>query len=90
MTVTAADADVLGMPDGVLLAHRYRVLHSVSNGWRAYDERLARPVVIERVAAEGPPAERVRRLIATERELFDAVVADDDVFAVFPPNRQNG
>jgi hypothetical protein len=81
-TPTGHDGGSAGLRDGILLAGRYRVLHSTQVGWVAYDERLARTVLIVRIAGDGSPAERVRREASAGAGLLDAVVFGGDAFAV--------
>ncbi|HTK17656.1 MAG TPA: hypothetical protein VL769_14780 [Acidimicrobiia bacterium] len=71
-----------GLRDGMLLAGRYRVLHGTQVGWVAYDERLARTVLIVAIAGDGSAAERVRREASMGAGLLDAVVFGGDAFAV--------
>jgi len=70
--------------EGQLLSGRYRVLHPVVGGWLAFDERLARPVFVATLLAEGceSPAQRIRREAARGAPLADGIVAGDAAFAV--------
>jgi hypothetical protein len=70
------------LTDGSLLAGRYRILYRISRGWAAYDERLTRPVVAERLAGTGTPAEQIRLEAAMDEGLCDAVVVGDEAFAI--------
>ncbi len=70
------------LADGVLLAGRYRILYRIGVGWAAYDERLTRPVVVERLVGAGTPAERIRQEAAEDERLFDAIVVGVEAFAI--------
>jgi len=70
------------LTEGMLLAGRYRILQGIHIGWVGYDERLNRPVIVERLTGSGGPAERVRREAARDVRLSDAVVLGDEAFAI--------
>jgi len=77
---------------GRLIGHRYRILEPVGRGWRAYDERLRRPVFVEPIREGGDtPEQRIRSEAARGRTLLDAVVCRDTAFAVriCPPSRND-
>jgi hypothetical protein len=84
MTIVAprAAAPSPALCDGSLLAGRYRVLHPNGKGWRAFDERLTRPVLIEVIVGNGAPDERVRREVSSGAALLDAFVFGSDSYAV--------
>ena len=68
--------------EGKLFGGRYRVLDRTRLGWLAYDERLARSVLMHAIVGDAPPAERVRREASTGPGLLDAVIVGDEAFAV--------
>jgi hypothetical protein len=76
------DGGSAGLRDGMFLAGRYRVLHGTQVGWVAYDERLARTVLIVAIGGEGSAAERVRREASAGTDLLDAIVFGGEAFAV--------
>ena len=76
------DGGSASLSDGMFLAGRYRVLHGTAVGWVAYDERLARTVLIVAIAGDGSPAERIRHEVSAGAGLLDAVIFGDAAFAV--------